>query len=102
MNLKLLFKRAIGFLFAIGGIFFVYMFAAVLPAIDCTEVWSDGKLIQNICQPIYYDIASYAISGEIVGWVMFAFGTTLFLIGIWIVWRTTKTLPSDSGHSDEY
>ena len=102
MNLKLLFNGAIGVLLAIGGLFLVYMFAAVLPAIDCTEVWSDGKLIQNTCQSIYYDIASYTVSGEMVGWVMFAFGTILFLIGIWIVWRTTKTLPSDSGHSDEY
>lgn len=90
MNLKSFLKGTLGLLFAIIGGFFISLFVAVLPAIDCTEIWSNGRLIQNSCQPIYYNIVSYRVSGETVGWVMFVFGAISFLVGIWIVWKTIK------------
>ena len=101
MNPKSFLKGTIGLLFVLVGSFFIYLFVAVLPAIDCTEVWSNGKLIQHSCRSIYYNIASYRVSGEVVGWVIFAFEAVLFLLGLWIVWRAIKTLSLDSGYPDE-
>ena len=96
MDLKILSERIIGSLLFLFGALSVYIFVAVLPATSCTEVWEDGKLIRNTCQPVYYDIASYTVSGETIGWAVLILGIILLSIGVWTIWRTTGSSSSET------
>ena len=101
MDVRSVLKARIGLFSVIVGGFLVFLFIAVLPASKCTTIWSDGELVQNSCQEIYYNIASYSISGGMIGWMLLSIGVVFALSGFWVLWRTIQPLSSDSKYSSD-